>query len=292
MATLEQYRKKVQSGGEQQAGDGNAYELARNQEYTALLDKEVQLENAKQNAIKYTNDQMARNGMAGTGYGSTAQSAIYGQYMNALGSAQNTSQQNISNINLQEAQNNQETGNDRFKAITTMLTSASSQEQMDNLLKDYGYMKDDGSWLDKKPDSMTDDDWYQMRYYYNLQKDALSSTTNDTRDIAQYIGSSTASGYDITTLGNTIAGKNDDMKFSEEFGYEYKKLARMIQTDQLDKDGTMIKLQRGDSKGEGPRYLFYYKGKFYNVAKEKYDEYAKKRYILTDHDAKEDSSKK
>lgn len=186
MAKIEDYQKQL--SGEKQTGTGvgasnasnastyskmDTYQLARDQEYSALLDKEIQLENAKQNAMKYTNSQIAGNGFSGTGYGSSQQSAIYGQYMNALGNAQNTTQSNISNINLQEAQANEESANDRFKSLTTMISTATSKEQMDSLLQDYGYMDENGEWLKTKPDSISDDDWYQMKYYYNLQKDTL-----------------------------------------------------------------------------------------------------------------------
>lgn len=178
MADIEQYRKKVGELASKKGDDAggtstDTYQLARDQEYTALLDKEVQLENAKQNAMKYTNNQLASQGLDSTGYGSTQQSAIYGQYMNALGSAQNTAQSNVSNINLQESEANETAANDRFKSITTMLSSATSKDQMDSLLRDYGYMDENGEWLTKKPDGVSDDDWYQMRYYYNLQKDTL-----------------------------------------------------------------------------------------------------------------------
>lgn len=178
MAKIDEYRNKVNEQtnssqtGQSSSNGTDTYQLARDQEYSALLDKEVQLENAKQNAMKYTNAQIASNGFSGTGYGSTQQSAIYGQYMNALGNAQNTAQSNISNINLQEAQANEEAANDRFQSLTTMISTATSKEQMDSLLEDYGYMKD-GEWLAEKPDSISDDDWYQMKYYYNLQKDQI-----------------------------------------------------------------------------------------------------------------------
>ena len=114
--TSDQYRKKVMEGMEGgpmaqeggQASEPDYHKMARDQEYKALLDKEIQLSNAKSNALKLTGNQMAAQGMAGTGYGSTVQSGIYGQYMNALGQAQNASQQNIANIDMQEAQAKQD----------------------------------------------------------------------------------------------------------------------------------------------------------------------------------------
>lgn len=192
MAMIDEYRKKAasqkQNGGDGLGGDTGSsgstssstdvYQLARDQEYSTLLDKEIQLENAKENASKYANAQLGNSGMLGTGYGSTQKSAIYGQYMNALGNAQNTAQSNISNINLEESQANQEAANDRFESITTMMSSATSKDQMDSLLKDYGYMDEKGEWK-TKPEGVSDDDWYQMKYYYNLQKDSLGTADDN-----------------------------------------------------------------------------------------------------------------
>lgn len=157
----------------------NYYDLARKQEFTTLLDKEIQLENAKANALKYTNNQLANAGLNTQGYGSSANTGIYNQYLNALTSAKNTYDTNVNNINLQE----QEAGNDRFESITTMLTQASTLEQMNNLLQDYGYgtVDSEGNFnFNEKPEGISEDDWYQIKYYYNLQKNNIGAIDNVT----------------------------------------------------------------------------------------------------------------
>ena len=161
----------------------NYYDLARKQEFTTLLDKEIQLENAKANALKYTNNQLANAGLNTQGYGSSANTGIYNQYLNALTSAKNTYDTNVNNINLQE----QEAGNDRFESITTMLTQASTLEQMNNLLQDYGYgtVDSEGNFnFNEKPEGISDDDWYQIKYYYNLQKNNIGAIDNVTTGAA------------------------------------------------------------------------------------------------------------
>ena len=156
------------------------YKLARNQEYTALLDREVQLENAKANAMKYTQNQINAQGFGGTGYGSSMQGGIYNAYLNRLGEAQNQTASNVQNLNMQEHQEQLANDNDRFQSITTMLTQADSVDSMNSLLTDYGYGSVDANgefqW-GQKPAGMSDDDWYQMRYYYGLQKNALDQMT-------------------------------------------------------------------------------------------------------------------
>ena len=75
---IDEYNKQLSNLNGNPNADGNAqpqgggsnadnyYELARQQEYGTLYDKEVQLENAKQNALKYTQNQSPRerNGAA------------------------------------------------------------------------------------------------------------------------------------------------------------------------------------------------------------------------------------
>lgn len=273
MADIEQYRKKANQMGQEAQTGGDAstdtYQLARNQEYTALLDKEVQLENAKQNASKYARNQMASQGFDSTGYGSTQQSAIYGQYMNALGSAQNATQSNVSNINLQEAEANEEKADDRFKSITTMLSSATSKDQMDSLLKDYGYMDDSGNWLADKPEGVSDDDWYQMRYYYNLQKDTLGE---DDFNGTYY------NGVDGLSEGTYLDSNGGTKSIGQNFGNEISLLGAKVSAGEVPY-GTIIAM--GNGHGESI-YLMYTKKGFRLSTKQAFSEQdpSKRRYAV------------
>lgn len=193
MSDVEDYRKRLEGS----ASGGNTedyYKLARDQEYNLLLNKEVALENAKSNAMKYTQNQINAQGFGGTGYGSSMQSGIYNNYMNKANEAYANYGEGIRNINIQENEAKLAEANDRFQSVTTMLQGADSVESMNKLLTDYGYgsMDENGnfSWNATKPEGMSDDDWYQMRYYYGMQKNALDQggyVINSAENLANYM---------------------------------------------------------------------------------------------------------
>lgn len=161
-------------------GGDDYYKLARDQEYGLMFDKEVALENAKANAMKYTQNQINAQGFGGTGYGSSLQSGIYNTYLNKANEARTDYANNVRNINLQEQQAMQDQTNDRFESVTTMLQGADTTENMNQLLVDYGYGSinpetKEFTWNAEKPEGMSDDDWYQMQYYYRMKKNDFST---------------------------------------------------------------------------------------------------------------------
>lgn len=172
------------------SGGDDYYKLARDQEYGLMFDKEVALENAKANALKYTQNQINSQGFGGTGYGSSLQSGIYNTYLNKANEARNDYAENVREINLQEQAANQEQANDRFQSVTTMLQGADTTENMNKLLTDYGYgsVGEDGEfhWNEQKPEGMSDDDWYQMQYYYRMQKNAFDKTETSNKGLFNY----------------------------------------------------------------------------------------------------------
>ncbi len=169
----------------------NYYQMAKNQEYSSLLDKEIELENAKAAAFKQTNNQMAAQGFSTQGYGSSVQSGIGNRYLTAYENANAAYQTNINNLNQQQRQEQLNEANDRFESITTMLSQAETLDQMYGLLSDYGYgviTEDENgnsvfNW-NNKPKEISDDDWNELRYYFNLQKYSIENS--QTRNYATY----------------------------------------------------------------------------------------------------------
>ena len=87
--------KKYASGTSNASNDStDYYQMSKNQEYATLLDKEIELENARSAALKHTNNQLAAQGMASQGYGSSQMSGITGRYLNAYESANREYQTN------------------------------------------------------------------------------------------------------------------------------------------------------------------------------------------------------
>lgn len=247
MAVDSEIKKKyldAVDSSQQSSNTNNYYEMSKRQEYETLLDKEIELENAKSAALKYTNNQMAAQGFASQGYGSSYHSGIAGRYLDALGKAQSNYKSNVDNINYQQHQEDINNANDRFKSITTMLTQANSIDQMDKLLSDYGYgsmVENDGiaefQW-NEKPDGISDDDWYQMRYYYNLQKSSIESSDK----VDQY--AATYGNRESWGSATYVNNKGSTNKIEDQFKYESNVLWANINAGKYTY-GTTVRMQNG-----------------------------------------------
>lgn len=198
ISASDQYKKKLgakttddtagQNDEEKQVNE--YYALAEDQQYTKLLDKEIQLENSKSNALKYTNNAMAANGLNATGYGSSANAGIYNQYLSNLSTMKQDTDTEVNNLESEKRSELNDLSDDRFESLTTMLSQAQSSDDLNSLMSDYGYgtiNEDTGefSW-NEKPSNMSDDDWAQLKYYYKLQNETIASNTDTTPDYATY----------------------------------------------------------------------------------------------------------
>lgn len=142
-------------------------DMLNRQDYSSLLDSELQLEKSKQNALKYTRNSINANGFGGTGYGSSVNSSIQNAYANALGKARTEYSNNIE-------KNNQSVSSDEFNSISTNISNATDLTTLDNYLTNMGVMQN-GSLV--KPSYMTDSDFANLSYLYENQKNAINSTT-------------------------------------------------------------------------------------------------------------------
>lgn len=157
------------------------YEMARKQNYTALLDKEIQLESARQNALKHTNAQLAAQGLHTQGYGASVNTGVNNSYLNALAQASRDYQASSNELDLQEYQEQQANANDIFQSVTTMASQASDMETLNSLFVDYGYgsVDSEGNFaFGSKPEGMSDNDWNQLKYYYKLQTQAIENSNS------------------------------------------------------------------------------------------------------------------
>ena len=98
-------------GSVSQSGSQTAYDDLRNDNYSNLLDTQIQLSLARQNAMKSTNQMLASQGMLGTGYGGLTTSGIQSQYLSAMQNAKDSyydREQSISSQERQEAEANRQ----------------------------------------------------------------------------------------------------------------------------------------------------------------------------------------
>ena len=119
------------------------YQMLQDENYKTLLDREIQLNNARERSLRQTNANLAGMGLASAGYGQTAQSGIEGQYLNALNEANDTYQEtSIANKEAATAY-----GNERFNAFLQELGAYDmyDEENRNDKLKIYGLVNDDGT---------------------------------------------------------------------------------------------------------------------------------------------------
>lgn len=234
----------------QTAGEDDYFKLAKEQEYGLLFDKEVALENAKANALKYTKNEINAQGFGGTGYGSSMQSGIYNSYLNRANEAKEQYADRIREIGVEERENALADANDRFQSVTTMVQGADTLENMNQVLTDYGYgsVDKDGNfvWNAEKPEGMSDDDWYQMQYYYRMKKNDFDASNSDTNVVntLQGLQNMTFELQDNDTSGDKNHHAGTIGTLGEWFGEESKWLIHKANYGELEKD-CVIKVTNG-----------------------------------------------
>lgn len=236
--TFQKEQSTISSGGVNGVNN-EYYTMAKNQEYAALLDKEIELENAKSNALKLTNNQIASQGMSNQGYGSSQMSSISNRYLNAYSQAGRDYQTNIGELNKQEHQEVQEADKDRFESITQMMVNAQDVSQLNSLLSDYEYGTTDNEGnftFNEKPEGMSNDDWYQMKYYYNLQKTQLENSNSVDEYAAMY------GNLDSWNTATYLTDKGKTMNVGQRFKYESRALWTNIASGKYNY-GTTVKLE-------------------------------------------------
>lgn len=252
-------------------GGDDYYKLARDQEYGLLFDREVALENAKANAMKYTQNQINAQGFGGTGYGSSMQSGIYNTYLNKANEAKNAYAENIRAINLQEQQDLKDQANDRFQSVTTMLQGADSTENMNQLLTDYGYgsVDENGNfvWNAEKPEGMSDDDWYQLQYYYRMRLNDFTQQAESQGALGSY---EALASYMATLSGTTDSEGNP----TQQFGAEAQTLWSYGSSGQI-ADGGVVAVTNGQGQ------TVYLKWTQYGFVKSNQNEYANANHQYT-----------
>ena len=174
------------------------YDLARKQNYTKLLDSEIQLENSKEAAMKYGNNQVRAMGYGSQGMSESSMVGIQGKYANAFANLQED--YNNEDVELQKARITalEGLGEEDFQSTVQLISDSTNISRLNELLKGYGYgdIGADGNfvWGDK-PEGMSQRDWAELQYRYNLQNDVIkeenasSSHTyfdRDDLDFAQY----------------------------------------------------------------------------------------------------------
>ena len=219
----DKYKEYEDAFGESNEETNAYYDMVKEQKFDKLLDKQVQLENAKTQALKQTQNSINAAGFGSQGYGSSMNSGIYGRYMNAFNDNQRDYAQEVNEL---EQARNQELNNNKeeaFQQVVTLMSSGNTNmDRVNEYLSSIGigtYNYDTGEFTwGEKPESMSQADWTQLQYLYNLQKDNAdeNAAANETPNYAVYgsldqLGAATY----VNGKGNveTLAGNyNEEIK--------------------------------------------------------------------------------
>lgn len=186
--------------------DVDYYKQLKDENYKTLLSSEIQLDNARQRALKQTNVGLASQGMASSGYGSTANTGIESQYISGLQNAQQNYQEQNLQIDQQAHQAQVADANDKFNSLTTLMSNATSNDDLNNIMKSYGYMNPDGTWNQAALESLDQDSRLQLQSIYGLYN---SQNTTNTFNNA------------ITGLSNgSFTSKEDLERYRDMSGYD------------------------------------------------------------------------
>lgn len=219
----DKYKEYEDAFGESNEETNAYYDMVKEQKFDKLLDKEVQLENAKAQALKQTQNSINAAGFGSQGYGSSLQSGIYGRYMNAFNENQRDYEQEVDELEQARKQELNDNEEEAYQQVVSLMSSGNTNmDRVNEYLSSIGvgtYDSETGEFTwGEKPESMSQADWTQLQYLYNLQKDNADeiAAANATPDYAVYgsldqLGAATY----VKSSGNvgTLAGNyNEEIK--------------------------------------------------------------------------------
>ena len=237
------------------------YEQLKQENYKALLSKEIQLDNARQRALKNTNVQVNAAGMGSSGYGMTAQTGIESQYLTALEGAGQDYQAQENVIQQQQRDENLATANDNFQSITTLMGSSSSTAQLNDILSTAGFIDEKGNWTDKLG-TLNENDQLQLKTLYNMYNTQLQDNefiSNQTLNGQGYKDFATALNGVITNEGD----KGDKIKNEIRYLFSDSSMANKP-------NGYVVKLSSG-ANDKQYAYMIYRNGSWYQTTSNVYN---------------------
>lgn len=167
------------------------YDMVKEQKFDQLLDKEVQLENAKAQALKNSQNTLNAQGFGSQGYGSSLTSGIYGRYMNAFNENERDYQAGVDALESERNQALKDNKEEAYQQVVSLMSSGSNNMERVNEylasigLGNYNAETNEFTW-NEKPKSMSNADWTQLKYLYNLQNDTYQTANEPSPNYAIY----------------------------------------------------------------------------------------------------------
>ncbi len=239
------------------------YKALRDENYKTLLDREIQLDNARQRAFQNANASLAASGLESSGYGQLAKQGIEGQYLQALGQANN----DYAQANLQKQ-------NENFNYLSELLGSVGTEDERNAILGNYGLLNDDGT---------INNELVAQRYgaespnqlsglLTTLGGSLIDNSSNGVISILQNSGiTSEKQGFNANQLGK-LSGNGSFINIPKDLTNKLKEFENNA------KDGEIFMIKGGFSNSlrvngksvnndDGNAYVMYYNGKLYFINK-------------------------
>lgn len=262
------------------------YDMAEQQRYTDLLNSKIESENAKNMALKYSQQQLANQGFASQGYGSSINAGYYNTYANQLAQAQSDYNFDMNSMRLEEQQAlntiqaNDNALREQDKAtqqqqMYSFINSANSIDQLNKIYSEYGYgtIGKDGKFIwGNKPEGMSDSEWTNLKLTHTIAEDNINQANAPETQQPKYT---------FDNLGELVfENKNGKTKTIDDRvpSATTDKLKLNIQNGKIP-SGSVIEMK--GKKDKDRVYLKYENGTFVVLTKEEYDSYdINKKYYL------------
>jgi len=122
------------------------YKKLQEEDYKSLLKSEMQLDAARQRAMKNTQTQLEAQGMGSAGFGSTARAGIEGQYQQGL---QNAQENYVDQVNYHQEQADSASASEMQDYLTQLSIYQNDNDGLYNRLMqdEYGNYDEQGNWV-------------------------------------------------------------------------------------------------------------------------------------------------
>ena len=268
-----------QLGGEQpqtqQTGgaDFDYYQALKDENYKSLLNNQVQLANARQQALKNTNVGLNAMGFGSAGYGALQRNGIESAYMQGLEQNQNDFATRNLDINKQQFDAEQNAMNENFKSFNSIIGAGmdngyiSSTDQLNDYFGRYGFLDNEGNFdRTKVAEQYGEESAKQMELMYEMWKSQLGQEQSNQQ--AQENGESSngfnfGKDFNKNTYKNFVDDRGKTGKLNDEFAWLEKNYNYI-----KPQEGTYLKISDNGTQQGSNMYFVYRNGSWVQTTAE------------------------
>ena len=245
---------------EEGGNDFDYYQALKDENYKSLLNNQVQLANARQQALKNTNVGLSAMGFNSAGYGALSRQGIENSYMQGLEANQeNYANQNL-DISRQQYEAEKAETNENFQSFNNIIGKGienqwiTTVEQLDDYFKRYGFIDDEGNF-DKEAIAAKygKESANQMELVYEMWKSQLQESETSESNASTSYNIQEAKTNFVDSNGKT-GTMNDELGFIYGSGSQY-----------LAKEGNVLMVKQNNTSGASYMYLMYSDGAWKQV---------------------------